>query len=261
MKGTNLNISAVQCDLHWEDVEQNLQTIECYLKTIPTETDVVVLPEMFTTGFSMMAQSMAVSMDGVEVNRIKIWAKEYNVAVVGSLIVEENKKYYNRLLWVNPNGEVFKYDKKHLFTFAKEHETYTAGSEKLIVNYKGLKFACFICYDLRFPVWNRNVSNDYDVAIYVANWPEKRIEAWKSLLVSRAIENQVYVVAVNRVGVDGNEIKYNGASVILGPEGEFLVTSGPNEKRTLNYTLSGDRLNKYRVDFPVGNDADKFKII
>jgi omega-amidase len=260
MKSINLNISAIQCDLHWEDVEQNLQSIEYLLTTVPVNADVVLLPEMFTSGFSMDAKSVAVKMEGAEVNRIKTWASKYNVAIVGSLAVEENGNYYNRLLWVNPDGEVFKYDKKHLFTFANEQKTYCAGNEKLIVCYKGLKFACFICYDLRFPVWNRNAGNDYDVAIYVANWPEKRIEAWKSLLVARAIENQAYVVAVNRVGTDGNGVKYNGYSVILGPEGEALVVSEVGEKKTLNCSLSGDRLNKYRIDFPVFNDADKFKI-
>ncbi|MFT6745902.1 MAG: omega-amidase [Glaciecola sp.] len=257
----DLNICVVQCELHWENVESNLQSVECLLKTVPLHADVVVLPEMFTTGFSMNAKSLAVKMDGDEVKKLKTWANQYSKALVGSLIVEENGNYYNRLLWVNPDGEIFKYDKKHLFTYANEQNTYTAGNEQLIVKYKGWKLACYICYDLRFPVWNRNVDKGYDVAIYVANWPSKRVEAWSSLLVARAIENQAYVIGVNRVGVDGNGISYSGGSVVLDCSGERLDEAGPNQKKILTAHLRAKKLNKYRVSFPVADDADEFKIL
>jgi len=261
MPSNNLNITAIQCELHWENTEQNLQSIACLLKTVPASSDVVVLPEMFTTGFSMNPELVAVNMDGKEVSMIKQWANDYDKAIVGSLIVKENNNYYNRLLWVNPNGEVFKYDKKHLFTFAKEQETYTAGEDNLIVNYKGWNVACFICYDLRFPVWSRNVNSNYDAAIYVANWPEKREKAWESLLVARAIENQVYVIGVNRVGEDGNGILYSGGSAVLDPLGEYMETSERHQKKTLNVSLSAQELNDRRTSFPVGKDADNFKLL
>lgn len=261
MPSKDLNISAIQCDLHWESIEQNLQSIECLFKTVPKNSDVVVLPEMFATGFSMNAESLAVTMDGDEMRIIKTWAKKYDKAVVGSLIVKDNGKYYNRLLWVNPDGEIFKYDKKHLFTYAQEQQTYSAGSDKLIVAFKGWKVACFICYDLRFPVWNRNVNNEYDAAIYVANWPKNRIEAWKALLVGRAIENQAYVIGVNRIGEDGNGILYDGCSGIINYIGEQIETSGANKQKTLNATLNAESLNNYRLLFPVTNDADQFKLI
>jgi omega-amidase len=257
----DLYISAIQCELHWENIIQNLQSIECLLKTVPENVDVVVLPEMFTTGFSMNAKQFAVSMNGEEVARIKGWAKTYNKAIVGSLIVQENGNYYNRLLWVNPDGETFKYDKKHLFTYASEDETYTGGHEKLIVNYKGWDIACFICYDLRFPVWSRNVNKEYDAAIYVANWPEKRVEAWKSLLVARAIENQAYVIGVNRVGQDGKGILYSGGSAIIDCMGEYVEVSKESQMQLLNARLSAEKLNDYRTSFPVSTDADEFKLL
>lgn len=260
MTRKELKISAVQCDLIWEDVDRNFLSIEEKLNDVPDDTDLIVLPEMFGTGFSMNAKDLAVDMNGKEVLQIKKWSQQLDAAIAGSLIVEENDNYYNRLLWVNPDGKVFSYDKKHLFSFASEDKTFTPGTNKLVVNYKGWNIACFICYDLRFPVWSRNVGNQYDVALYVANWPEKRISAWDSLLSARAIENQAYVVGVNRVGHDGNNIKYCGSSALINYLGESVVTVGLNEDSIMNCTFQLDELNDFREKFPVMNDADNFTL-
>lgn len=260
MPSNNLNVSLLQLDLHWENVQRNLFSISKELKNIPEKTEVLILPEMFATGFSMNTKELAVSMDGEEVKTLKSWANQYDIAIVGSLMVKEKERFYNRLLWVNPDGIIHTYDKKHLFTYANEHEFYTPGEERLIVSYKGWRFACFVCYDLRFPVWCRNQKSEYDAAIYVANWPQKRSLAWKSLLIARAIENQAYVIGVNRIGKDGNGIDYSGDSSVIGSSGSVEASALENESTIISTSLKAQELSNHRMNFPVLKDADSFEL-
>ena len=260
VKAEKLKVSALQCDLHWEDVDKNLWSISNLLQEVPRDTEVIVLPEMFTTGFSMNL-ALAATMNGVELATMKKWAKQHGAAVIGSLMMKDKGSFFNRLLWVNPTGEVFAYDKKHLFTYGKENKSFKPGNDRLVVQYKGWNFACFICYDLRFPVWTRNVNNEYDVAIYVANWPQKRSRAWSALLVARAIENQSYVVGVNRTGQDGNGLVYDGSSAVVNFEGDPLAVSDKHHNHLSIAVLDKKKLASSRTDFPVSNDADDFKLI
>lgn len=215
-----MQITLIQSELYWEDIAANLAMFDVKLANIAS-TDLIVLPEMFTTGFSMNAAALAETMDGSAVQWMRKQAAAKNAAITGSLIIQEDGKYYNRLIWMLPDGSYQYYDKRHLFSMAKEEETFTAGDKKLIIEYMGWKICPFICYDLRFPVWNRN-QEDYDIAIYVANWPDRRSYHWRSLLVARAIENQCYVIAVNRVGTDGKDFYYSGHSSVIDAAGEVL---------------------------------------
>ena len=215
-----MQITLIQSELYWEDIAANLAMFDVKLANIAS-TDLIVLPEMFTTGFSMNAAALAEAMDGSAVQWMRKQAAAKNAAITGSLIIQEDGKYYNRLIWMLPDGNYQYYDKRHLFSMAKEEETFTAGDKKLIIEYMGWKICPFICYDLRFPVWNRN-QEDYDIAIYVANWPDRRSYHWRSLLVARAIENQCYVIAVNRVGTDGKDFYYSGHSSVIDAAGEIL---------------------------------------
>ena len=209
----NLNISILQANLHWENSSENLVMFDELLQQISEKTDLIILPEMFSTGFSMNAENLAETMNGKSVEWMKKKAGELDSAITGSLIITENGNYYNRLFFVYPDGSYKTYDKRHTFTLAKEDETYTAGKERLVVELKGWKICPLICYDLRFPVYARN-TEDYDVLIYVANWPEKRVNAWDALLKARAIENMSYCVGVNRTGEDGDGYVYNGHSAV-----------------------------------------------
>jgi len=249
-----LKITTIQADLHWEDPAANLKLFEERIAQVET-TDVIVLPEMFTTGFTMNAAALAEKMDGVAVQWMKNQAKSKGAVIVGSLIIEEADNYYNRMLWVQPDGTLYSYDKKHLFTMAKEDLTYTAGTQKGRVEYKGWKIALFVCYDLRFPAWNRNTDN-YDLAIYVANWPAKRSYHWRSLLLARAIENQAYIVAVNRVGIDGNDFPYSGDTAILDPAGQYYYHLA-KEEDTFTCTLTKEHLKETRASFPFLQDRDE----
>ena len=249
-----LYISIIQCDLHWEDKINNFIEIEKSIQAVPEQTDIIVLPEMFSTGFSMNAKLLSESMDGKSVTQLKKWAFDFQKVVVGSLIIEENKHYYNRLIWAEPSGEIHYYDKKHLFTFAGENKVYNAGNSQLIIEFKGWKIACFICYDLRFPEWTRNVGAKYDAVIYVANWPETRSQAWKSLLLARAIENQSYVIGVNRIGTDANGNSYSGDSAIIDSFGICLSTGYAHKSEIISSTLDFKILTDYRTKFPVLND-------
>jgi predicted amidohydrolase len=215
-----MQITLIQSELYWEDIAANLAMFDVKLANIAS-TDLIVLPEMFTTGFSMNAAALAETMEGSAVQWMRKQAAAKNAAITGSLIIQEDGKYYNRLIWMLPDGSYQYYDKRHLFSMAKEEETFTAGDKKLIIEYMGWKICPFICYDLRFPVWNRN-QEDYDIAIYVANWPDRRSYHWRSLLVARAIENQCYVIAVNRVGTDGKDFYYSGHSSVIDAAGEVL---------------------------------------
>ena len=213
---SSLTITIIQSDLHWEDKAANLAMFEKKINGIKEKTEIVLLPEMFSTGFSMNAKALAETMDGETVAWMKKIAAEKKIILTGSIIAEENEKYFNRLVWMLPNGEFGFYDKRHLFAFAEEDKYYSAGNKRLITSVKGWKINLLVCYDLRFPVWARQTNEaEYDLLIYVANWPERRIYAWKTLSQARAIENQCYVAAVNRVGKDGNDIYYSGESMII----------------------------------------------
>lgn len=255
----NLNISIVQTSLFWEDKAANLRMLEELILPLKEKTDVIVLPEMFTTGFTMKAQEFAEPMNGSTVKWMRTMARELNTRIIGSIIIEENSHYYNRLIWVEPWDIFGTYDKRHLFRMANEHHYYTAGKRKLIESIKGWRICPLICYDLRFPVWSRN-KNDYDVLIYIANWPEKRNHAWKTLLMARAIENQCYVIGVNRVGEDGNGIAYSGDSAVINPKGEIISSTMANEINVETLELNYNELAEYRKVFPVGLDADDFEI-
>ena len=254
----SLTITLIQTELHWENIDANIAMFDQKMANLPT-TDIVVLPEMFTTGFTMNVAGIAETMDGKTIKWMHEKAKALNAVVTGSLIIQEDGNYYNRLLWVQPNGEQLTYDKKHLFTMAKEEQTFTAGTEKLILTYKDWKIAPFICYDLRFPAWNRN-QEDYDLAIYVANWPAKRSYHWRSLLTARAIENQAYLVAVNRVGEDGNGFPYSGDSTVLDPAGTLLYHKEAQED-IFTITVTKEHLQEMRRQYPFLGDRDNFNMI
>lgn len=254
----NLRVTLLQADLAWENKTANLLRFNEKLATIGTSTDLIVLPEMFTTGFSMNAVQMAESTQSATLEHLHRWAAAADAVVTGSFIAEENGKYFNRLVWMRPDGTYQLYDKKHLFTYAEEHLTYTAGTEKLIVELQGWKICPLICYDLRFPVWSRN-TEDYDLLIYVANFPARRAEAWKSLLIARAIENQVYTIGVNRVGTDGKDIYYSGDSSLIDFEGKTLYRASHIED-TFTAELSYAEQQSFRSRFAFLNDRDGFTI-
>lgn len=261
----NLRITLMQTELYWESRTANLSSMEEKIWRIGQETHVIVLPEMFTTGFTMQAQRMAEPMNLHTFKWMKQMAAQTGALMLGSYIVEENKKYFNRLLWMQPDGRFFTYDKRHLFRMADEHLTYSAGNSRLVAEWKGWRICPLICYDLRFPVWSRNHyvnalnRMDYDLLIYVANWPAARIQAWDVLLRARAIENLCYAAGVNRVGQDGNNITYNGHSAVYGPRGEQLAFEEESEA-IITVELSADELHSYRNKFPAWMDADDFHI-
>jgi len=260
MANGELNITLIQPDIIWEDKEANLVQYAKLIEGIEEKKEVVVLPEMFSTGFSMAPERLAENMNGPSVQWMKDIAAKHRCILTGSLIMEEDGNYYNRLLWVQPDGKAGTYDKRHLFAYAKEHEHYTPGNKRLIAQVKGFRICLLVCYDLRFPVWARNQGDEYDVLIYVANWPERRNLAWKTLLRARAIENQSYVVGVNRVGVDGKDINYSGDSSVFGPLGEDIWQQS-NEPVVHTVTLSKQTLTETRQHFPFLNDADKFLLL
>ena len=229
-----LKITIIQSELHWEDATKNRALFSQKIDAIYEETDLIILPEMFTTGFSMNAKNLAEPNDGPTLQWMIAEAKKNNSAITGSVIIAEENQYFNRLFFVFPDGSYKKYDKRHTFTLAGEDKIYSAGKERIIVNYKGWKICPQICYDLRFPVWARN-TEDYDVLIYVANWPKTRILAWDTLLCARAIENMVYCIGVNRVGVDGSQLEYNGHSAVYDVLGKRISTAFEAEfRKTLN---------------------------
>ena len=235
----NLQIAAIQFDIKWESKHENRKIIEKYFD-ITSGTDIILLPEMFSTGFTMQAEKFSENMDDETVNWMKSWAKRLNSAIGGSIIISEGSEIYNRFVFVTPEKEIFFYDKRHTFTLANENKFYTRGSNFGIFEYKGWKICLRICYDLRFPVWSRNKYN-YDLLIYVANWPEKRIQAWDTLLKARAIENMCYCIGVNRVGKDGNKKSYPGHTTFFNYLGDKIACC--EEKKT---TLSVINLKKRR---------------
>ena len=254
-----LNITIVQSEIIWEDVNANLQMFSKKIEKI-ANTDIIILPEMFNTGFSMNSKNLAETTDDKSVTWLKTKAKEKKSVIVASLIIKENGNYYNRLFWVNPDGSYEYYNKRHLFRMANEHNYYTAGTDEIIINYKGWRIKPLICYDLRFPIWSRN-KNDYDLLIYVANWPERRSEPWKILLKARAIENQAYVAGVNRIGTDGNDVVFSGDSAVIDAYGKVVSTIKAHEDKFETISINLSELNNFRKKFPVGLDADDFNII
>jgi omega-amidase len=261
----DLKITLIQSDLHWEDTEANLAMFEEKVWQIGNTTDVIVLPEMFTTGFTMAAGKLAEHMNMRTFKWMKQMADQTGALMLGSYIVTVHGRHFNRLLWMEPGGHFKTYDKRHLFRMANEHKIFAPGESLLIAPWKGWKICPLICYDLRFPVWSRNRWDaqakklSYDVLVYVANWPTARIDAWNALLKARAIENLSYVVGVNRIGQDGNGIEYNGNSAIISPKGEAIYSNeGTESVRTIE--LSSNSLEAFRDRFPAWQDADGFDI-
>jgi predicted amidohydrolase len=263
---SDLTISIIQTDLFWEDKTANLEMFERKIMGISEKTEVIILPEMFTTGFSMRPKVFAETMDGYSVEWMKRIAAQKKAILTGSLIIEEDGLYYNRLIWMLPNGVYGHYDKRHCFSLAGEDEHYCSGAKRLIASVKGWRINLCICYDLRFPVWTRQVISEdieqpeYDLLVYVANWPDRRVHAWRTLLPARAIENQCFVVGVNRVGHDGNGVYHSGYSLISDPLGEVchLLT---HEEGIITTTLVKKQLDDVRTQMPFWKDGDPFLII
>jgi omega-amidase len=255
----HLNIAILQFDIAWEQPEKNRLKVEKKLTSNKKPIDVLVLPEMFTTGFTMNSTKMAETMNGATVSWMRKLSKDYGIAIVGSIIIVEKSKYYNRLIWTQPDGKLIQYDKRHLFAMAKENKFYTAGNQKIVIDYLGWKICPLVCYDLRFPVWSRNAEK-YDVLIYIASWPERRILAWETLLRARAIENQVFTIGVNRIGSDPKDNKYTGCSTIIDPLGNYLVKPLKTKAKLKTYKLESANLTVIRKNLPFLADMDNFKI-
>ena len=253
-----LRVSSVQSDIVWENVEENLHRRQRDIESLSGKTDLVILPEMFTTGFTMHVGQYDHTITEYTIETIRNWSDRYRIAIAGSVIAYENGDYYNRGFFISPDRAPQYYDKKHLFRMGREGEFFTAGNERLIVQYQGWNMALFVCYDLRFPVWLRNVDNEYDILLIVANWPQSRSYAWKQLLIARAIENSCYVCGVNRIGEDGTQLKYSGDSMILDMKGYPLVSARPGENEIITTELSLSKLQLYRQNFPFWWDNDKF---
>ncbi len=254
-----MKISLIQTELSWENPIENKALLHEKINAISQYVDLIVLPEMFTSGFTMNPKNVAQTMQGEAISWLKETAKEKNCAITGSLVIEENGKYFNRLVFVFPSGEIQTYDKRHLFTLAGEDKVYTAGKDKLIVEYKGFKICPLICYDLRFPVFARNVE-DYDVLIYVANWPKPRVNAWDILLKARAVENMSYVIGVNRIGFDENNHEYVGHSQAVDFLGNYIQE--PQEiEGVFIVELDKNELLETRKKLNFLNDRDEFQIL
>ncbi len=255
----DLKVTLVQSMLHWEDAAANRSMFSEKLATLKGTTDLIVLPEMFTTGFSMRSLELAETMDGETVRWMRAQAKTLDAAVYGSVIITEGGRYFNRGLFVEPSGKVSVYDKRHLFRFADETDHYSAGKDRVVVAWRGWRILLQVCFDLRFPVFARN-RGDYDAILYVANWPEARRYPWSQLLIARAIENQCYVAGVNRVGMDGKSNHYSGDSVLIDPRGEVNGNVEPSQEGTATVTLDRNALTDFREKFPVAKEADDFEL-
>ncbi len=266
---SSLTVTIIQTHLHWENKAANLAMLYEKIMGIQEKTEVVILPEMFSTGFIMKAEEFAETMDGETVQWMRNIAQQKRIILTGSIIIQEENKYYNRLLWMLPNGSFGYYNKRHLFAYAEEDKHYTAGNKRLITSVKGWKINTQICYDLRFPIWSRQAplstrgegrgSEEYDVLLYVANWPERRNSAWQTLLTARAIENQCYVIGVNRIGLDGNNIAHCGSSTVIDALGNILYCKA-NDEDIFTITLQKKHLLDIRNKFPFLNDRDNFTI-
>ncbi len=256
----NLKVTIIQNAIEWQNIEANLLHLKSLMSDMNNKTDLIILPEMFTTGFTMSPSGVAEEMNGNAVTAIKDWSSTSGADITGSIIVKENNCYYNRLIWVKPDGKIFTYDKRHLFRMGGEDKVYTPGNSHLTVNLNGWRIRPFICYDLRFPVWTRNTGMEYDLAVFTANWPAARDLHWETLLRARAIENQCYVAGVNRTGRDGNGTDYNGKSSLIDFYGKTLFQGNENEC-VHTVELSHDNLMNYRKSFPAWMDTDRFDLI
>lgn len=278
----HLRISILQTDIVWENKQENLRRLHKELEKLCGETEIVVLPETFSTGFSMNTHELAEPVSGHTITTLRQWAAEYQVAIAGSYIscdetsmacdeisetcnediqTDGQPAYYNRAFFLTPEGEAYFYEKRHLFRMGKETEHFTAGDQRPIISYRGWNILLLVCYDLRFPVWSRNVRNEYDLLIYVANWPVPRRKVWDVLLQARAIENLCYVCGVNRIGTDNHHLPHNGGSVVYSPKGELLTYVDDNEENTATTTLDLSVLREFREKFPTWKDADDFIIL
>ncbi len=259
----DLKVTIIQTLLHWENPNANRKHFENKINSISEETDLIVLPEMFTTGFTMQPNLHAEKNGTETLNWLQKLASKKKCVITGSVCIEENGQYFNRLYWVKPDGTYNEYNKRHLFRMAGEDQHYVAGTNKIICEIKGWKICPLICYDLRFPVfsrntWDENINAEYDLLLYVANWPAVRSFPWSSLLVARAIENQSYVIGLNRIGEDGNNFPHSGDSAILNPRGEKISSTLPNQDSVETISLNYEYLVNFRKQFPVGMDADSF---
>lgn len=255
----DLRVTIVQSMLHWEDAEANRAMFSEKLASLKGTTDLVVLPEMFTTGFSMRSTELAEDMNGATVTWMREQANVLDAAIYGSAIIADGREYFNRGLFVKSDGNVTIYDKRHLFRFASETDHYSAGKERVVVEWRGWRILLQVCFDLRFPVFARN-RGDYDAILYVANWPEVRRYPWSQLLIARAIENQVYVAGINRVGMDGKGIHYTGDSVVIDPRGAVSGKVEPSQEGTTTVMLDKTALEDFRAKFPVAKEADDFEL-
>jgi omega-amidase len=256
----DLTVTLVQTHLAWEDIDANLDLINTRVDGIQGPTDLIILPEMFSTAFSMRAQALAEKMTGKAVAWMRRKAVEKNAVITGSVMVADGGRFYNRLVWAPPHGDPATYDKRHLFRYAGEEKIFTPGDRHLTVAIKGWRIRPFICYDLRFPIWVRNLNLDYDLALFVANWPARRAAHWRALLRARAIENQTFVAAVNRVGTDGNGFEFKGHSALIDPAGRVLFEE-ENTACTPTLQLKHKALEDYRSRFPAWMDADTELVI
>jgi len=255
-----MKISILQTDIAWENKEVNMKQLHHKLKELQGHTDMVILPEMFSTGFSMRSKELAEPVDGETITTLRSWAKEYQVALAGSYIAFDQRHYFNRAFFLTPEGNEFYYDKKHLFRMGNEREHFSEGGSRIIIPYRGWNICLLVCYELRFPVWSRNVNNEYDLLIYVANWPTARRHVWDTLLAARAIENMAYICGVNRIGTDGNNLSYSGGSAIYSPRGKAIALATDHKTDVVNKELSLNELHAFRSKFPVWMDADRFEI-
>ena len=256
----DLRVTTVQTTVAWENIDANLSMFTDLISSL-SNTDLVVLPELFSTGFTMNTTALAEPMDGKAVVWMRNTAARLGAVITGSLIIEENGHYYNRLVWMRPDGTCETYDKRHLFRMMNEHQHFSGGNKRLQVELKGWQIRPLVCYDLRFPVWSRQEKgNRYDLLVYTANWPEPREIAWRTLLMGRAHENQSYVVGVNRVGDDGNGVPFSGHSMVVEPKGNVISTTQPHETRVETVTLSRKELDRFREKFPMWMDADDYTV-
>jgi predicted amidohydrolase len=255
----NLTISFIQADLTWENRNENLKKFELFFEK-NSNADIMILPEMFNTGFSMNVKKNAEPFNGKTVIWMKQQAAKHNFVLTGSITVIENKKYYNRFIAAYPDGQIKHYDKRHLFRMGQENIKFSTGYKNIFFEVKGWKIRPLVCYDLRFPVWSRNTDN-YDILIYVANWPKPRRKVWQTLLKARAIENQCYVVGVNRIGIDDNNLQYSGDSTAIDAKGNIITALPENSEDMVTFSISLDELKQFKEKFPVYLDADNFKII
>jgi len=256
----HLQVAYIQIDLIWEDAKANRKNFKQKFEMLSSDTDLIILPEMFSTGFTMNAEAVAETMNGKSVSWMKKHAQKMDAAIMGSLIIEENGWFYNRMIFAFPDGLIETYDKRHTFSLAGEDKVFTAGKEKLIVEYKGWKICPLICYDLRFPVWSRNIA-DYDLVVYVANWPKPRIAAWDALLKARAIENMSYCIGVNRIGLDEKQNEYCGHSAGYDVLGNIMAPIKPNKEQIEVVTLEKKHISYYRNKLKFLNDKDTFTIM